>query len=227
MSKPYPTLPKKLARITLIGGEKGGTGKTTISTNLVAMLATEGRRKVLLIDADSQGSAALWVQLRAEGALRQLIAYRCIQGEGLVQEIRRLAPETDDIVIDCGGRDSIEMRQAMLVAHLMIIPTRPSQLDLYSLTNLDQIAGDVRTLNPGLNALVAINCASTHPANTDAIEMSQAVSLLTNMRPLKSIIKDRVCFRRAFGEGKSVLEYRPTDEKAISEMTKLYSEVFS
>ena len=42
--------------IILIGGEKGGTGKTTIATNLAAKRAMENR-DVLLIDTDAQGSA--------------------------------------------------------------------------------------------------------------------------------------------------------------------------
>ena len=37
--------------IILIGGEKGGTGKTTIATNLAALRAMAGR-DVLLVDTD-------------------------------------------------------------------------------------------------------------------------------------------------------------------------------
>jgi chromosome partitioning protein len=42
--------------IILIGGEKGGTGKTTVATNLSACLASAGR-DVLLVDADRQGTS--------------------------------------------------------------------------------------------------------------------------------------------------------------------------
>ena len=45
--------------IVLIGGEKGGTGKTTIATNLAALRAMAGR-DVLLVDTDPQGSASYW-----------------------------------------------------------------------------------------------------------------------------------------------------------------------
>ena len=51
--------------IILIGGEKGGTGKTTLSTNIAAKLALEGE-DVLLVDTDKQGSASAWAATRDE-----------------------------------------------------------------------------------------------------------------------------------------------------------------
>ena len=76
--------------IILIGGEKGGTGKTTIATNLAAMRALAGR-DVLLIDTDPQGSANYWVQSRDELEIMPRVA--CVQkfGKGLPAEVKDLA----------------------------------------------------------------------------------------------------------------------------------------
>jgi ABC-type Na+ transport system ATPase subunit NatA len=50
--------------IVAVLGEKGGTGKTTLATNLAGMRAAEGR-DVLIIDADRQGSASYWAEKRS------------------------------------------------------------------------------------------------------------------------------------------------------------------
>ena len=49
--------------IVLVGGEKGGVGKTTLAVNLAAMRARAGH-DVLLVDADKQASANLWASIR-------------------------------------------------------------------------------------------------------------------------------------------------------------------
>jgi len=49
--------------IVLVGGEKGGVGKTTLAVNLAAMRARTGH-DVLLVDADKQASANLWASIR-------------------------------------------------------------------------------------------------------------------------------------------------------------------
>ena len=58
--------------IVLIGGEKGGTGKTTLATNLAQMRAARGR-DVLLVDTDKQESASAWASLRAEEGIEPTI----------------------------------------------------------------------------------------------------------------------------------------------------------
>lgn len=49
--------------IVALLAEKGGTGKTTLAANLAGMRAGSGLR-VLLVDADRQGSAYFWAQTR-------------------------------------------------------------------------------------------------------------------------------------------------------------------
>ena len=61
--------------IIAILGEKGGTGKTMVATNLVGMRAAAGS-KILLIDADRQGSAQRWAKIREDEGLAQVTVSR-------------------------------------------------------------------------------------------------------------------------------------------------------
>ncbi len=115
--------------IILIGAEKGGAGKTTISTNLAAVRANMNK-KVLLLDADAQQSVTLWSQVRANAEIKPTIT--CKEAFGKIdRKIINLAKEFDDIIIDTGGQDSEELSFGALVANYFYIPAIPSQLDLW------------------------------------------------------------------------------------------------
>jgi chromosome partitioning protein len=90
--------------IVVVGGIKGGSGKTTVATNLAVMRAAEGR-DVLLVDADDQETASDFTILRNE---RQAEApsYTSIKltGPPVRTETLRLGKKYQDIIIDTWGQ---------------------------------------------------------------------------------------------------------------------------
>ena len=158
--------------IVLIGGEKGGTGKTTIATNLAALRALAGR-DVLLVDTDPQGSAGYWTTSRSEKGIKPRVA--CIQkfGKGLQEELQDLASRYQDIIIDAGGRDSVELRSAMVVAHKAYVPIQASQFDIWTLAQMNDLIVTAQGFNPNLCAWVVINRGSTNPFVTETAEGSR------------------------------------------------------
>lgn len=212
--------------IILIGGEKGGTGKTTLATNLAAMRALAGH-DVLLIDSDPQGSANYWAQNRDELSIQPRVA--CVQkfGKGLAMEVKDLALRYQDIILDAGGRDSVELRSALIVVDKVYLPIQPSQFDVWTLNSMNALVETAKGFNPTLQAKVIISRASTNPSVQESEETRKLLADFPNLEPLELIIRDRIAYRKAAKEGLAVTELKPKEAKASEEMTALYNEIFN
>lgn len=215
--------------IVAVLGEKGGTGKTTLATNLAGMRASAGQgRDVLLVDADRQGSASYWAEKRSDRH-PQVRAVQSVQkfGEGLMRTVRDLARRYADLLIDAGTGDSREVESALRVADLAIIPVQPAGLDVWTLGLIDDRVGEALAVNETLQAYVVLNRASPNPRDNDAEEAREAIEGCTHLRLAPGKICDRVAVKRAAAAGLTVLEYKPVDAKAVSEMQQLYALAFA
>ncbi len=113
--------------ILLLGGEKGGTGKSTISVNLAVWLAKEGG-DVILVDTDRQRTSSHFVERRnSEGGLATV---HCAEKYGNVYDtVKDLSKRYEYVLVDAGGRDSEELRTAMVVADKLYVPLKaPSRI---------------------------------------------------------------------------------------------------
>lgn len=211
--------------IVLIGGEKGGVGKTTLAVNLAAMRSRAGH-DVLLIDADRQGSANLWAGIRQEDDRARPVP--CVQkrGKGLAADIRDLATRYEDVVIDAGGQDSVELRAAMTIAELAIFPIQPSLFDAATLETLAELVVQAQGFNSELVAAVAINRASTNPRVKEADDAKDLIAAYSDLHLLEALLRDRIVFRKTARDGLCVLEADHRDPAAEAEMNALYREVF-
>ncbi len=209
--------------VVVFGGEKGGTGKTTLSTNITAMLAARGE-EVLLIDTDKQESASSWASIRTTSP-----RIPCILkfGTSVREEIHHLKTKYKNIIVDCGGRDSAEFRAALLIADKAIIPMRPTQFDLWTLGKVNSMVSDVLQINAGLKASIVINASNTNPSVTEQNDAKLYAEGFEYISLAKTIIKDRIAFHKAASDGKSVEEITPIDQKAVAEVYSLYKEIFN
>jgi chromosome partitioning protein len=211
--------------IILIGGEKGGTGKTTIATNLAAMRALAGR-DVLLIDTDPQGSANYWAQSRDEEEITPRVA--CVQkfGKGLPMEVKDLSHRYQDIIIDAGGRDSAELRASLTVTEKVYIPILPSQFDIWTLDQMDKLVEISKAFNPDLQAKIIIGRSSANPSVHESEDTEKLLGDFPNLGFANIIIRDRIAYRKAAKDGLAVVELKPKDSKAVEEMEAFYQEAF-
>ena len=118
--------------IVAIVNQKGGSGKTTLAINLSWALATTER--VLLLDADPQGSAQDWAH-DSDNSPEGLTVMGAGKG-GLLGQVRSLAPSYDWIIIDGPPGISRVSAEAVRAADVVLIPTKPSPLDVWAATDI-------------------------------------------------------------------------------------------
>ncbi len=144
--------------IITVGGVKGGEGKSTLATNLAICRSEEGR-DVLLVDADKQRSASDFTLVRKEVLDSPETGYTSIQLQGTAvrDEVSRLVTKYDDILIDVGGRDTVEQRAAIAISNIYAIPVVPSSYDLWALEQAAELVKEGRAFNPSLHTLCFLN----------------------------------------------------------------------
>lgn len=211
--------------IILFGGEKGGTGKTTLAVNIAAMLAVDGRR-VVLLDTDRQGSAYYWGRIRAEeGRVPEVPCLRHY-GKTLPTEIEKLSADYQDLIIDAGGRDSVELRYALGMADRAYLPIQPFQFDIWTLQQMENLLAMAGKVNRRLAGFLVLNRVSPHPLVGEDREAREFVDQqrFAHLRLLAAQLHDRIAYRKAARSGLAVVE-GGRDTKAVAEMKRLYEEI--
>ncbi len=147
-------------------------------------------------------------------------------GRGIATDIQDLAKRYQDIIIDAGGRDSVELRMSMVVANVMVVPVQASQFDIWTLGRMSELVEQAKSFNANLKPMVLLSRAVTNHAVKDTDEAAQMIRDFENLQLCTSIVRDRIGYRRAAAAGLSVCEHTPPDQKAIAEIEQLYTEVF-
>lgn len=207
--------------IYTVGGIKGGSGKTTIATNLAVYLVHQGR-DVILIDADDQESATDFTSFRHQ-TLSGELGYTAVKvtGRELNANVARLATKCDDIVIDTGGRDTVSQRSALTISHVYLVPFAPRSLDIWTLRKVENLITEVMPFNPNLVCLTFINKADARGNYKE--ETADLLRESTAVKFIDSPIGNRISFANAAASGLGVIEIKPVDEKAVTEVTDLYN----
>ena len=205
-------------------GEKGGTGKTTFATNLAGWRAR--RRpgsKIVLIDADRQGSASYWVEeRRGRDDVAQIDTMQKF-GDGLGVALSSIDHFYDDVVLDIPPGDVPDQGIALNSVERVIVPVQPGIFDMWTVTLMDGRVAEILEDRPDLKVWFVLNRVPNHRGNIDTREAREAFTLHCETVPLADFsVHDRVSIRRAAMSGRTVEEYEPVDKRAASEMNQLY-----
>jgi len=207
--------------IILVGGEKGGAGKSCLAQNLAVYLQ-QSQRDVLLLDADPQGTTTGWVKERDEND--ELNNIPSVQASGNIRSVLKdLDKRYQDIIIDAGGQDSEALRSAMTIATHMLLPFRPKRRDLKTLDHMEQVLKLAKTVNPNLKARAIITQCPTLPSQVQRILDAKEACKSFGIDALNSITTNRNVYDDADENGLSVFEVN-SDPKAKAEIESIARE---
>jgi len=208
--------------IITIGGIKGGCGKSLISTNLT-VLRSLNQKKVLLVDGDEQGTAGDWTDHRTGLGIKTPWTAIRLKANAVRTEVLKLAGNYDDVIIDCGGRDTASLRAALTISDVFLVPFQPKSFDIWTATKVSELIAEVEILNPKLKTYAFINCAMSR--GTDNEDAKKILGQIPGVILLNETVGMRKSFSNATAEGLGVVELK-RDKKAIEEIKALCNAVF-
>ncbi|CUU76983.1 plasmid partitioning protein [Campylobacter hyointestinalis] len=212
--------------IVSICNEKGGSGKSTLATNIAINQSLAKNELPLLIDTDPQKSIATFLNIRNEENNPKVFDFTYKYGENL-KEFLQSYNSNKDVIIDTGGRDSREMRIAIALSDMVIIPTIPSQFDVSVLDKMVNIIKMAKEQNEKLVAYIVINRASTNPFLYKKIESLRNFIEEIEQDYIKlsqTIVYERERYKVATQLGLGVVEMKDGN-KAEQEIRDLCNEI--
>lgn len=200
--------------------QKGGVGKTTLALAIAGEWAMQGRR-VILIDADPQGSALDWSEMRAREGLPRLFSVIGLARDTLHREAPALARDADLVVIDGPPRVAGLMRSALLATDMVLIPVQPSPFDGWASAEMLALISEARIYRPELVARFVLNRCGARTV----LARDTAATLADHDPPaLASRIGQRIAFAAAAQSGRIVREL-DHESAAAREISALTAEV--
>lgn len=197
--------------------EKGGSGKSTIATNLATAFHRRGGKRVVLVDADPQGTARDWRAASPEGAdLPPVIA---LDRPQMLGSISTLA--ADLIVVDTPAKAEAIAAAVVRIAHIGLVVIQPSGADIWASAATVRLINGKRELGGQIDAAFLINRASSSTKLSQLVQAGDWNEY--GLDQLDAVVSNRASFARAMTDGLSV--YDTADGQAKAEIDLVIAEM--
>ncbi len=197
--------------------QKGGVGKTTLAVHVADALARR-KKRVLLVDADPQGSALDWAAMRKGDPL---FAVAGLPRASIHKELSALANGYEMVVIDGPPRVYDVARSAIMASDLILIPVQPSPYDVWAAKEIVDLLHEAAVYKPSLISAFVINRKIVNTAlGRDVVEALSEYKVPV----LKTSICQRIALAESAAQGQTVFETSP-DTAAAKELLALVVEI--
>jgi chromosome partitioning protein len=188
---------------TLVINPKGGSGKTTVATNLASYFAANGIATAVM-DYDPQGSTLNWLRVRPPHVRKIHGANAAPQKAGLRSIGMHVPTETRHLIIDApAGASGLALQEMLCRAHCVLIPVAPSAIDIHATANFIRdllLTGKIRANNIRL-AVVANRVRKSNPVYQPLERFLNSLNL-----PLLARLSDSEVYLSAAEMGVGIFE---------------------
>ena len=188
-----------MGKIVTFANQKGGTGKTTLATNL-AVLWSNSQYKVAVIDADSQKSLANWVEARKKyyGENDIGIDVYPYHTHSLGEDIKKIKRKYNFIIIDSPPSITYDTIQIVKNSDRVFVPVQPSPVDLLATIPFLNLVKQERK-----KAIVILNRVMPRARLTDAMVMRLRYA---GAKIARSRVSSKVIYAETYSVGRGVVD---------------------
>lgn len=189
---------------------KGGCGKSTAAA-YIAVAAAQAGKRVVMLDADPQGSLVAWRERRQADD----IATRAIDPGRVPEAVKRLRDhgDIDVVIVDTAGIASAGAIVVARAADAVLVPCKPSQFDF------DAVGSTAAELQKFGVPFTIVLSQVPSGSRDRAREAAKKIAKLGRICPRYTTI--RVAYGDALDEGQGITEYDP-GSKAAQEIEGLW-----
>ncbi len=212
------------AKIITVCNQKGGSGKTTTCMQLAGTIGRRRGMRVLVVDADPQGTATRWAAAAPDETPFPAAVIGLAPAAGKIhREIKKFIRDYDYILVDCPpSTEAPSMQSALMVSDLALAPVTPSPPDLWASMGIRRVIDTIGDFNPELRARLLIN--GLQPRTIIAQEILGVLAEF-GIPMCKTALRRRTVYQQAAAYGATVHRFGKKADPAIREINQLTREL--